>query len=82
MVKIRKGTNKAERNDILDLIHQFKDFYSWNYDDLKAYRSDFIQHAIPLVEGARSFRKTLRHINMKLAPQIQKELQNMVDVGS
>jgi hypothetical protein len=81
MVKIGKGTTKAKRDGILDLIRQFKDIFSWTYDDLKSYRSDVIQHAIPLVEGAKPFRQKLRHINPKLAPQIQKELQKMVDVG-
>jgi hypothetical protein len=42
---------------------------------------DVIQHAIPLTEGAKLFRKKLRHINPKLANQIVKELQKMVDVG-
>jgi hypothetical protein len=30
-------------------------------------------------KGAKPFRQKLRHINPKLAPQIQKELQKMVD---
>jgi hypothetical protein len=48
MVKIRKGTTKKERIEILELIREFKDTFSWNYDELKAYSGDVIQHAIPL----------------------------------
>jgi ribonuclease HI len=81
MVKIGKGTTEKERIEILDLIREFKDTFSWNYDELKAYRGDVIQHAIPLTEGAKPFRQKLRHINPKLENQIQKELQKMVDVG-
>jgi hypothetical protein len=81
MVKIGKGTTEKERKEILALIREFRDTFAWNYDDLKAYRGDVIQHAIPLVEGSKPFRKKLRHINPKLASQIQKELQKMVDVG-
>jgi hypothetical protein len=81
MVKIGKGTTEKERKEILELIREFKDTFVWNYDDLKAYRGDVIQHAIPLVEGAKPFRQKLRHINPKLASQIQKELQKMVDTG-
>jgi hypothetical protein len=80
MVKIGEGTTKEERNKILDLIREFKDTFSWTYDDLRDYRSDVIQHAIPLTEGAKPFRQKLRHINPKLENQIQKELQKMVDV--
>ena len=54
-------------NEILDLIREFKDTFSWNYDELKEYRGDVIQHAIPLIEGDKPFRQKLRHINPKLA---------------
>jgi hypothetical protein len=81
MVKIGKGTTKKERLEILTLVKEFKDTFAWNYDELKAYRGNVIQHAIPLVEGAKPFRQKLRHINPKLAGQIQKELQKMVDAG-
>ena len=70
MVKIGKGTREKERNEILDLIREFKDTFAWNYDDLKAYRGDVIQHAIPLIEGAEPFRQKIRHINPKLENQI------------
>jgi ribonuclease HI len=81
MIKIGKGTTKKERKEILALIREFIDTFAWNYDDFKAYRGDVIQHAIPLVEGAKPFRQKLRHINLKLAIQIQKELQKIVDAG-
>ena len=74
MVKIGKGTTEKERMEILDLIREFKDTFTWNYDELKAYRGDVIQHAIPLTEGAKHFQQKLRHINPKLSNHIQKEL--------
>jgi hypothetical protein len=46
---------------------------------LKAYKGDIIQHTIPLKEGVQPFRQKQRNINPKLAPLIQKELQNMLD---
>jgi hypothetical protein len=55
MVKIGKGTIEKERNEILDLIVEFKDTFAWNYNELKAYSGDVIQHAIPLIEGAKPF---------------------------
>jgi hypothetical protein len=81
MVKIGKGTTEKERKEILVLIREFRDTFAWNYDDLKAYRGDVIQHAIPLVEGAKPFRQKIRHINPKMARQVQRELQKMVDDG-
>jgi hypothetical protein len=48
MVKIGKGTTEKEMMEILDLIREFKDTFTWNYDELKAYRGDVMQHAITL----------------------------------
>jgi hypothetical protein len=70
MIKKGKCTTEKERIKILALAREFKDTFAWNYDDLKAYRGDIIQHAIPLVEGAKPFRQKIRHINPKLARQI------------
>jgi hypothetical protein len=36
MVNIGKGTTEKERKDILELIREFRDPFSYNYDDLKA----------------------------------------------
>jgi hypothetical protein len=57
MIKIGKGTTPAERKSIINLIREYKDVFSWSYDDLKAYKGDIIQHAIPLKEGAKPFRQ-------------------------
>jgi hypothetical protein len=48
---------------------------------MNAYRGDVVQNAILLTRGSKKFIHKTRHINPKLSPQIQKELQNIVDVG-
>jgi hypothetical protein len=81
LVKLGKGTTHIERKEFLALIREFKDVFAWSYEDLKDYRRDFIQHAIPLKEDAKPFRQKLRQIKPKIAPQVQKELQKMVEEG-
>jgi len=46
---------------------------------MKAYHEDIIQHTIPLIYGIKLFRQKVRKMNPKVSPQIQKELQNMVE---
>jgi len=78
MINIGKGTSKEERNQIEKLIREYKDVFSWSYDDLKAYKGDIIQHTIPIKEHAKPFKPKLRTINPKLLPLIQKELDKML----
>jgi hypothetical protein len=68
-----------ERDKLTTLIREFKDVFAWPYKDLKAYREDVIQHAIPLIDGTKPFRQKLRQMNPKVTPQVHKELQKMVE---
>ena len=84
MIKIRKETSKKERNDLVNLVKEYRDAFSFTYDELKAYREDVFQHTIPLkqdVGEVKPFRQKLRQINPKLAPIVKKELEKMLAVG-
>jgi hypothetical protein len=81
LIKFGKGTTTDERENLTTLIREFKDVFTWYYEYLKAYQEDVIQHVIPLINGAKPFRQKLRQMNPKVSPQVQKELQKMVEVG-
>ena len=48
IIKIGKGTSKKERNSLINLVKDYRDVFSFTYDELKAYREDVFQHTIPL----------------------------------
>ena len=56
MVKIGKGTPKEEREQIINLLREYRDVLAFTYHDLKVYWEDVIQHTIPLKEEAKPFR--------------------------
>jgi hypothetical protein len=41
IIKLRKGTTPSEREQLLALIREFKDVFSWSYGDLKSYLRGF-----------------------------------------
>ena len=80
LTKIGKGTSEKERNDLINLVKEYRDAFAFPYDELKAYREDVFQHTIPLKQDIREvkpFRQKLRQINPKLAPIVKKELEKM-----
>ena len=84
MIKIGKGTSEKERNDLVNLVKEYRDVFTFTYDELKAYREDVFQHIIPLkqyIKEVKPFRQKLRQINPKLAPIVKKELEKMLVVG-
>ena len=40
MIKIGKGTSEKERNDLINLVKEYRDVFAFTYDELKAYRED------------------------------------------
>ena len=63
LIKIGKGTSEKERNNLINLIKEYRDVLAFSYDELKSYREDVFQHTIPLTEVAKEvkpFRQKLR----------------------
>jgi hypothetical protein len=79
MVKIGNTTPIEEINEIVKLLKEYRDVMAFNYDELKVYREDVIQHVIPLKEETKTFRENLRQLIPKLAPLVQQELQKMLE---
>ena len=69
-----------EWKNIEEFMCDYKEVFAWSYDELKTYSTEVIKHKNPLKEQAKPFRKTQRHMNPKLAPIIQKELQKLFKV--
>jgi hypothetical protein len=74
MVKISKYLPTQMKGKYVELLKQYKDVFSWSYDDLKTYDNSVIEHKIPLKHGIKPFRKKLRQINPILLPVIEKEV--------
>ena len=68
MVKIGKKTPREEREQIINLLREYRDVLAFTYDELKVYREDVIQHTIPLKKEPKSFRQKLRQINLIWLP--------------
>jgi hypothetical protein len=81
LIKVGKITPIEERNEIVNLLKEYRDVLAFGYDELKVYREDVIQHVIPLKEDTKPFRQKLRQLNPKLAPLVQQDLQKMLEAG-
>ena len=84
LIKIGKGTSQKERNELINLVKEYRDVFAFTYDELKAYREDVFQHTIPLkpeLKEIKPFRQRLRQINPKIAPIVKKELEKMLAAG-
>jgi hypothetical protein len=61
------------------LLNQYKDIFSWSYDELRTYDTTIMEHKIPLKQGVKPFRKKIRQINPILLLVIEKEVKKLMD---
>ena len=54
-VNLGKCCSPGERSKFISLFQQYKDFFSWTYEDLKTYDTHIIQHIIPIKAGVKLF---------------------------
>lgn len=73
MIKLSKGIPYQYKQRYLDLFRTYKYVFSWSYDYLKTFDTNFIQHKIPLKNGMKPCKKKLKQINPLLLPSIEKE---------
>ena len=78
-VNLGRCYSLGERSKFISLFQQYKDVFSWTYDDLKTYDTYIIQHVIPIKEGIKPFQNPLRKMHPKLEPLIQSEVKKLLD---
>ena len=70
LIQIDENTSPDEREEIENLIREYRDIFRWTYDDPKAYTGDTFQHTIALKRETKSFKQKERHSNPNIGPLI------------
>jgi len=48
MIKLSKSLPPNEKVKYIELLEEFQDVFTWNYEDLKSYDTSIIQQSFPL----------------------------------
>ena len=78
-VNLGKCCSPGERSRFISLFQQYKDVFSWTYEDLKTYDIRIIQHIIPIKSGVKPFQQQLKKMHPKMEPLIQNEVKKLLD---
>jgi hypothetical protein len=49
--------SEDEKKKFMDLFHEFRDVFSWSYEDLHGFDPRIIQHVIPIKEESKHVRQ-------------------------
>jgi hypothetical protein len=79
VLKIGSQCSEEEKKKMMYLFREFRDVFSWAYEDLCGFDPSFIQHAILIKEEAKLVRKKQRPINPTLEATIRKEVDKLIN---
>ena len=54
-VNLGKCCSPAKRDKFASLFKQYKDVFTWTYEDLKTYDTSIIKHVIPIRTGVKPY---------------------------
>jgi hypothetical protein len=77
-INLGKGCSEQERSAFIKLFKEFKDIFSWTYDELKTFDPNIIQHIIPMKPQTHPFQQKLRKMHPKLEPIFKNELNKLL----
>jgi hypothetical protein len=60
------------------LFREYKDMFTWSYDDLKTFDTQVMQHVIPIKEGAKPVQQKLRKMHPSLEPTVKDEVNKLL----
>ena len=78
-VNLGKCCLPMERDKFISLFKQYKDVFSWTYQELKTYDTSIIKHIVPIKAGVKPYQQPLRKMHPKLEPLIQSEVKKLLD---
>jgi hypothetical protein len=77
-INLGKNFTTIKKSTFMKLFREFKDVFTWTYEDLKTYDTKIIQHVIALKENAKPFQQKLRKMHPSLKPLVKKELNKLL----
>jgi hypothetical protein len=80
-VNLGKTMSKEDMKAYLKLFKEYKDVFSWSYQELKMYDTRIIQHTIPLKSGIKPFQLNIRKYHPSLEPLMYQEMKKLLDAN-
>ncbi|XP_050222312.1 uncharacterized protein LOC126672403 [Mercurialis annua] len=78
-IYINAGLDEGFREQLVALLVEFCDCFSWSYDEMPGLDPDIAEHKLPLKSGFRPFRQPPRRMSREVDTLIQDEIKRLED---
>ncbi|XP_052477697.1 uncharacterized protein LOC105793435 [Gossypium raimondii] len=80
-VKIGSVIFAKTRQDLIELLREFKDVFAWSYQDMPGLSTDMVVHRLPIREDCKPVQQKLRRMRPDIVLKIKEEVQKQFDAG-
>ena len=81
IVKVSVHVQGRFKEDLLNLLKEFKDIFAWEYSDMKGIDPSFYSHKINLKEDAKPVIQQRYRRNPNYAKEVKEEIDKLLRVG-
>ncbi|GKV21983.1 hypothetical protein SLEP1_g31893 [Rubroshorea leprosula] len=69
------------RDQIVRLLHEFKDCFAWDYSEIPGLDRKLMEHKLPIVEGFRPYKQPPRRMSAEVTLKVKEEIERLVKAG-
>ena len=74
-VKIGTLIAKDTRQELIELLREFKDIFAWSYQDMPGLNTDIVVHHLPIRQDCKPIQQMLRRMRPDIILKIKDEVK-------
>ncbi|XP_012461287.1 uncharacterized protein LOC105781298 [Gossypium raimondii] len=80
-VKIETSISGNTKQNLIDLLYEYKDVFVWSYQDMPGLNEDVVVHRLPLKPECKPVQQKLRRMRPEMLLKIKEEVKKQYDAG-
>ncbi|KAE8716079.1 hypothetical protein F3Y22_tig00110156pilonHSYRG00339 [Hibiscus syriacus] len=80
-VKIGTTLSVGGRQDLIELLQEYKDVFAWSYEDMPGLDTELVVHKLPIKPECKPVQQKLRRMRPEMLLKIKEEVKKQFDAG-
>jgi hypothetical protein len=80
-ISISMSLSAEERKCLIDLLHEYKDVFAWDYDEMPGIDPGLVAHSLNVEPSTRPMVQPMRTFHMEVEAQITQEVKKLLATG-
>ncbi|XP_077244859.1 uncharacterized protein LOC143884896 isoform X2 [Tasmannia lanceolata] len=80
-IRIGNTLSSEERDELINLLKEYKEVFAWSYKDMPGLSEDIVQHKLPLLPGIKPKKQKLRRMKPEWVLKVEEEVTKQLNAG-